>query len=618
MKIEADVKTIKDLNKYYFLVPDYQREYVWKVDDQVAQFIIDLDNEYQPEQKDQSGYFLGSIIIVKNGGKYDVIDGQQRLTTIVITMCALRNLLKERSSILDKKGAEYLKTIDEWLSSYDIDSDDIQSRLDLQYEESQGFMALLIKGEVDAVPETASVRKMSEAYKRISSFLIEQLTEGLDNIITFARFFLTKVELVVIESENLSSALKIFETINQRGAGLNAMDLVKNLLFSQAREAQFAQIKSIWKSITNNLESCGESDNPLRFLRYFLISRYHNGILREDDIYKWIITSDGEGLLKYKSQPVVLVKELKKLSERYSNLVNATNDAANWRESSRFPHVSNIGYINKYRSRQHLVLLMALDVNCPDEVMDYLAAQLESFLFYANTMSIQTKTYEQRFTQWAAKLRGMKTIEEVASVVAVTLVPFIRERLVDFQQKFLFLTHFHFTPQYRERFILGKLENHVRQLCHFPAKDQMAIQQLQIEHILPQTVKNAPESGDFSDEYRSNFTYKLGNVTLLESTINQAVNNFNDLSSEWFVKKQQQYANSEFILTRLLNASHIIGIDTALNRFKGNYGYEYLQWTSENISARQRLMMDIAIDCWLFNGKRIDEYVSEPEPEEVE
>ena len=112
MKIEADVKNISKLSDYYFLVPDYQREYVWKVDDQVEQFIMDLDNEYQPEQKDQNGYFLGSVIIVKNGEKHDVIDGQQRLTTIVITMCALRDLLKDRLDILDKKGLEYLKTIE--------------------------------------------------------------------------------------------------------------------------------------------------------------------------------------------------------------------------------------------------------------------------------------------------------------------------------------------------------------------------------------------------------------------------------------------------------------------------------------------------------------------------
>ena len=57
MKIEADVKKYIKIKRLLFLVPDYQREYVWKVDDQVEQFIMDLDNEYQPEQKDQNGYF---------------------------------------------------------------------------------------------------------------------------------------------------------------------------------------------------------------------------------------------------------------------------------------------------------------------------------------------------------------------------------------------------------------------------------------------------------------------------------------------------------------------------------------------------------------------------------
>ena len=77
-------------------MPDYQREYVWQVDDQVEQFLSDIDDEFEPGASNQSSYFIGSIIIVKNNAKYDVIDGQQRLTTIVLTMCALRDMLKIR------------------------------------------------------------------------------------------------------------------------------------------------------------------------------------------------------------------------------------------------------------------------------------------------------------------------------------------------------------------------------------------------------------------------------------------------------------------------------------------------------------------------------------------
>ena len=71
MKIKAEVKSIDKLKDYFFVVPDYQREYVWQVDDQIEQFLIDIDDEYDPHAKQQTSYFIGSIIVVKNGEKYD-------------------------------------------------------------------------------------------------------------------------------------------------------------------------------------------------------------------------------------------------------------------------------------------------------------------------------------------------------------------------------------------------------------------------------------------------------------------------------------------------------------------------------------------------------------------
>ena len=86
MKIDAKVQSISKLKDYFFLVPDYQREYVWKPDDEVEQFLIDIENEYSPDAKEQRNYFLGSIIIVNNDRCFDVVDGQQRLTTIMLSL----------------------------------------------------------------------------------------------------------------------------------------------------------------------------------------------------------------------------------------------------------------------------------------------------------------------------------------------------------------------------------------------------------------------------------------------------------------------------------------------------------------------------------------------------
>ena len=132
MEIKAQVHNIVKLKDYFFIVPDYQREYVWKVDDQVEQFLVDIDNEFEPCAKQQSSYFIGSIIVVKNDKKYDVIDGQQRLTTIVLTMCAFRDVMKGLT--LDEHQAQYLKVISEWLSTFDVAAGNVQLRLELQYE----------------------------------------------------------------------------------------------------------------------------------------------------------------------------------------------------------------------------------------------------------------------------------------------------------------------------------------------------------------------------------------------------------------------------------------------------------------------------------------------------
>jgi uncharacterized protein with ParB-like and HNH nuclease domain len=602
MEIKAEVESISKLKDYFFVVPDYQREYVWKPDDQVEQFLIDIDNEYDPNANNQKSYFIGSIIIVENDGKYDVIDGQQRLTTIILSLCAFRDLLKPLA--LDDKQKKYLQTIEELLSDFDINTDETKLRLELQYEESKGYLSCLIECKDFEEDKSASIIKMEQAYGRIKDHLNSYLTIDTNSLVSYARYFLTKIELVVIKSENLSSALKIFETINQRGSGLNAMDLVKNLLFSKANEADFQKIKDTWKEITDNLQKCKEDNMPLRFLRYFLMARYHNGIIREDDIYKWIISVEGKKATQYEANPLEFAKELKKISKRYADLVVATELLS---DGSTNPNVTNIGFVNKYKSRQHLILILALDVNCTNSEIEYLAQQTEAFFFYSNSLGIQAKTNEGLFANWALKLRGLKTINEISDVLDNTMLPYLKEKVAQFKADFINIRHDAYNPLYRLRYVLGRIENAVLRKAGLPIKGLEFIDDLQVEHILPQTPMNdiIPNTFKDKDEYKS-FVFKLGNVTLLESSINQAVNNFNDMQGNWFQQKQEEYLNSTIISTNLLNDDFAIGINTGVNRFKADYNYSFKQWDKEAIQKRQEIILDLVLDTWRINDKRID------------
>ncbi len=605
MEVKAEVKSITKLKDYFFVVPDYQREYVWKSDNQVEQFLLDIENEYEAFSSSPKSYFIGSIIVVENKLKYDVIDGQQRLTTIMLSLCAFRDILQEQE--LDSKQSKYLKTVEELLTDFDIESDVDHMRLELQYEESSGYLEKLIHKKPYTDIKTSSVVRMEEAYQKLKASFEQLLAETKDSLLDFLKYFLTKVELVIIESENLSSALKIFETINQRGAGLNAMDLVKNLLFAKAKEADFQKIKVIWKEIMLNLQICKEDSSPLRFLRYFIISRYHNGVIREDDLYRWFISKEGVEALGYEIDPLRLATELKAMSKRYSDLVIATELV---KDGGQYPKVTSIGYINKYKSRQHLILLLALDLQADSQVIEYLAEQLESFFFYSNTLGIQAKNNEGLFTKWALKLRGKKDINQVSEIIESDLIPYIKEKVAEFKNRFKTIPHYHYGPLYRERYILGRIENTVRRKCNLPLQGYNYINGLQIEHILPQTPKNQIFPIEFVDIHDyNNYVYRLGNTTLLEGMINQAVNNYNDLQGDWFEKKKIQYQNSDLISTKLLDDSFTIGLHTALNRFKADYNFGFTNWDKESIEKRQNIFLSLVFETWKLNGKNIDSLI---------
>lgn len=607
MEIKANKKSVYELKDFYFSVPNYQREYVWRADDQVEQFLVDIDNEYEEENKDQQSYFIGSIIIVKNdSGKFDVIDGQQRLTTIMLTLCAMRDLLEDQE--LNRIEKQYLKTIQELLYNFDTKTNQEEIRLELQYDESKGFLShLIIQTEYDG-EETASIQKMRDAYKTIKNHLNKYLEKGCDMLVSYIRYFINHIDLVIIESENIGSALKIFETINQRGVGLNAMDLVKNLLFSKANQKDFSKIKDIWKRITALLQSCGEDENPLRFLRYFMMARYHDGILREDDIYKWIISPSGKESLKYESNPLGLVTEIQFIAQRYAHLVNATKSIhPNQADKSNFPNVTNIGFINKYKARQHLVLLLALGKKAEDKELNYLAKQLESFYFFSNTLGIQSKNNERLFAIWAKEFRGKVSEPEITKTVAVTIFPYIKEKYDEFKHIFLNIRHGAYNPQYRQRFILGRLENQVRVESGLTPLSHKQVQTYEIEHIFPQTPKDGVLPQEFLDKASyHNSVYKLGNVTLLESVINQAVNRMNDLEGVWFTSKCNEYIKSDVLTTNLINDGYAIGKNTAINRFKEASMYSFKHWDSLAVSKRQEIFLDLALNVWKIGGQRID------------
>ncbi len=317
--IQSHDITVTDVFQSFYAVPNYQREYVWKTE-QVVQLLSDINGERagaNPETAPE--YFIGSIVVCPgHNGVFDVIDGQQRLTTLFVTLCAIRDRIKElRGSAPSVLNLQVAAT-----SVNAAGRECYRYRIELQYEDSGGVLEQIGTGdkpEGQTESKTRSITNIRNAYQVALKFLREQFSNDSDSVRAFYGYLTNKVKLIRIQTEDVAKALKIFETINDRGVGLDAMDLLKNLLFMKSSREQFDKLKTIWKDLQDAIYN--EKEKPLRFLRYFILSRYDvNDLLREDDIYKWF--SQNESACGYASNPLRFAKELLDAAKAYCHFLN--------------------------------------------------------------------------------------------------------------------------------------------------------------------------------------------------------------------------------------------------------------------------------------------------------
>jgi uncharacterized protein with ParB-like and HNH nuclease domain len=222
-RIESQDISVAGLFQSFYAVPDYQREYVWNTE-QVEQLLTDIlgemngtDPEHSPE------YFIGSIVVCPGqSGLLDLIDGQQRMTTLYVTLCAIRDRLRALgaadSGVLNSQIAA---------ASIDASGEEVRRyRLDLQYEDSGDALTRLADGKEIERTGTLSMKNIANAHHVVTRFLTSEFGEDIGALKRFYGYLCNKVKLIRIQTEDVAKALKIFETINDRGVGLNSMDLL--------------------------------------------------------------------------------------------------------------------------------------------------------------------------------------------------------------------------------------------------------------------------------------------------------------------------------------------------------------------------------------------------------
>jgi hypothetical protein len=602
-KIENHKYSIDEaFRECFYIVPDYQREYVW-TDKEVQQLLDDIN-----EQIDSSAareYFIGTVLVSPTSEKnhYEVIDGQQRLTTLFLLLCALRHLFR---------GELQFQTINGliWTSFTTIDGETRTSlKLELRYENAGDVMHKLV--ELDSDPLTTrngiqasgitsfgSLENLIDAY----STLFRYLKDNYDDKAKLRKYwgYLANNVVFIQISTDVSSALKIFETINERGLGLNSMDLLKNLLFTRVQTDEFTKLKDEWKKITKPLEKAKEK--PLRFLRYFLMANYKidnarkDSVVREDEIYDWLTNEDNAKFCNYEEKPFEFVRKITRNVEQYLGFADGRGN-----DGGTSVHMQNLAELTGGAFSLHYVLLLAAS-NLPKPLFDHFINQLESFLFYYIFTKTPTKELERNFSLWADELRSISN-EADARTQKQELNGFIAERfqksmaakeaeLNDALKRYSLDS----MQRYRTRYLLAKLTQFV-DMAYAGVRDAgplSAYTSLEIEHILPNnpkidlraefTVRN-PQA--LYEEWKN----KLGNLTMLEKPINIVASN------GFFAAKKPEYAKCKHYLTSSISGLTPVGNNSSITRINEKLaGFD--DWTVEEIEKRQTKLIGLTKEVW--------------------
>lgn len=335
-KLNVDQKNICSLlgdKKSDFIIPDYQRPYAWTEEEcqtlweDIFEFSFP-DGKYNQFNNDEE-YYLGPIVTFKNSdGKLEVIDGQQRLTTIMLLLRAFYvrfgSMKTEESMKTKELIAKCLWKTDEF-GTANLDKLKIDSEVATDNDKEE-FLEILKTGKVNDNQKSKYACNYRFFQKKIEEFL----NEYLDVFSYLPIRILNNCILLPIEADNQNTALRIFSTLNDRGLPLSDADIFKAQFYKyySARGEKDIFIKK-WKELEETCEKIFKSQQgtPMDelFTRYMYFERAKQGNK----------SSTTEALRKfYEKDDYAILKDEKTL-DNLSSLANFWNDIAN-QEEDRF------------------------------------------------------------------------------------------------------------------------------------------------------------------------------------------------------------------------------------------------------------------------------------------
>ncbi len=551
--IEYGLSGLGDLLRSFRLrVPKYQRNYAWD-DEHVTDLLDDLAGAIQ---RNDVRHFVGSIVLTRLGNEdLEIVDGQQRLATAFMVLCAIRDCFTNQRDALRASAVT-----DKYIHTTDIKTGAKLSRLILNATDNPYFQHHVVTrpatGDCAIKPSTTSHHRIAEAFKRVSD-RVRKIAEvagsaphvALSRWIDFIDGGASAIRVIVPDH---ATAFTIFETLNDRGIELAISDLVKNFLYAAAEDS-IDEAEVYWQKMSGVLEAMSEKDVYTNFLRHFW-SSYH-GITREREIFK-----KAKSQIKNKKDALSLCDDLARNAGIYAALANPGHP--NWKKSTPEckDHITSLLVLRMTQVRP--LLLAVCDTFRSPEILKALRVLVSASVRILIAQS-RGGTIEKLYAELALSVREKKLLNATALLAEIAKkVPSDRE----FEEEF---RNARVSKDYLARFYLRQLERYANpELGGLIVSDSSA--DITLEHILPsEKGKIWPE---FDSETHSSELSRIGNLCLLAEDDNATLGN------STFATKKPAYLKSKFKLTRDIG--------------------EVSSWNPKAIDERSARLASLAVKTW--------------------
>ena len=546
-------------NGLTYRVPRFQRDYSWAVEEW-EDLWMDLSAALE---EDKTAHYMGYLVLQSTDDKtFDVIDGQQRLTTIsIIVLAVLKNLqrLVDAGSDADANRRRMEQIRQTHVGYLDPVTLVARPKLTLNRNNNSYYETYIVP--LAHLPQRgfrASEHLLRKAFewfdKRVSEYLKAGVGDEGKRLAQLVEDISDRLFFTVITVTDELNAYKVFETLNARGVRLSATDLLKNYLFSildgkTEADHELRSLEERWETIVSRLQSEKFPD----FLRVYWNSRH--AFARQAELFKVIRShvSDREAVFQ-------LLRGMEEDVDTYLSL--SSPEVSEWSQDDK----QLAGILKTFRVRQPFPLLLAAKrLFDAADFTGLLRATMVISLRYNVIGALSVGEQERTYNAVARRIAQGDLVSLGPTLQAMRGI-YIDDKTfrAAFAEKIIR------TRDSRNnrvaRFILCELERHLSGRDYSFTRDAF-----NIEHVLPQ---NAPDGwGGFSNDEMDALVYRLGNMTLLKSADNR------DAGTSEYTDKRATYRQSEFDITRKI-------------------AEESDDWTPERIGSRQRWMAEQATSLW--------------------